>query len=175
MEHDRAGIHPLAFVDDTVLIGARTKVWQFASVIRGAVLGEDCNIASSATIDGAIFGNGCIVCAGAFVGPGTLIGDGCFIGMSVSFCNDMWPSVDKDGFDIDQLRAGKWAVIVGDGSTIGANAVILPGVAIGRGAFVAAGAVVDRNVPDGFLWRRNGYLAAMPENRREKRMREATR
>jgi acetyltransferase-like isoleucine patch superfamily enzyme len=147
-------ISPLAFVKDAT-IGAGTKVWQFASVIEATI------------------GERCIISAGVFLGPGTLVGNDCFIGMSVSICNDMWPSVDKDGFDIEQFRAGKWAVIVGDGSTIGANAVILPGVAIGRGSFVAAGAVVDRNVPDGFLWRRNGYLTAMPENRRAKRMREA--
>lgn len=148
-------IHPLAFLDGTALIGTGTKVWQFASVI-GAVVGKDC-----------------IISAGAFLGPGTLVGDGCFIGMNVSICNDMWPEVSKEGFDIEALRAGKWAVTIGDGSTVGANAVILPGVAIGRGAFVAAGAVVDRNVPDGFLWRRNGYLSATPKNRRAKRMRLA--
>ena len=169
---DHAFVHPKAHVDDAT-IGVGTKVWQFASVIRGAVLGEDCNVASTATIDGAVFGNRCIVCAGAFIGPGTLIGDDCFIGMSVSICNDMWPEPSKQGFDIGALRSGKWAVILGDAATIGANAVILPGVAIGKGAFVAAGAVVDRNVPDGFLWRRNGYLTAMPENRRAKRMRRA--
>ncbi len=122
---------------------------------------------------GATIGKDCIISACAFLGPGTLVGHGCFIGMSVSICNDMWPEPSKEGFDIEQFRAGKWAVIIGDGATIGANAVILPGVAIGKGAFVAAGAVVDRNVPDGFLWRRNGYLSAMPENRRAKRMRFA--
>ncbi len=151
---NKAVIHPLAFVQDAT-IGAGTKVWQFASVI-GAVVGERC-----------------IISAGAFLGPGTLVGNDCFIGMSVSVCNDMWPETSKEGFDPDKLRAGQWSVTMGDGSTIGANAVILPGVRIGRGAFVAAGAVVDRDVPEAMLWRRNGYLSALPEDRRAKRMRFA--
>ncbi len=167
-------IHPQAQVDDDVKIGVGSKVWQFASVIRGAVLGKDCTVASCAVVDGATLGDGCTVGHGASVNPGFLAGTGVFIGPNVTICNDRWPETSKEGFDGDALRTGKWAVIAGDGASIGANAVILPGVRIGVGAMVAAGAVVDRDVPDGFLWRRNGYLGAIPADRREKRMRWAT-
>lgn len=173
MIDDTASIHVRAWVDDSVIIGARTRVWQFASVIRGAVLGDDCNVASCATLDGPVFGDRCIICQGVAMGPGFRFGNDCFVGPNVTLCNDMWPEPSKEGFDIEALKAGKWAVIIKDRATIGANAVILPGVVIGEGAVVAAGAVVDRNVPDGFLWRRNGYLAQVPAHRRQKRMREA--
>lgn len=166
-------IHPMAQVDDSAKIGTGSKVWQFASVIRGAVLGRNCSVASCAIVDGAILGDGCTIGHGASVHPGVKAGNGVFIGPGAIACNDMWPETSKEGFDLATLLAGEFCIIIGDGATIGAGAVILPGVRIGKGAFVAAGAVVDRNVPDGFLWRRNGYLTPMPAARREKRMRLA--
>jgi acetyltransferase-like isoleucine patch superfamily enzyme len=98
-------------------------------------------------------------------------GNGVFFGPGAVCCNDMWPETSKEGFDLARLLAGVFCIIIDDGATIGAGAVILPGVRIGAGAFVAAGAVVDRSVPERFLWRRNGYLAPMPIGTRERRMR----
>ena len=164
-------IHPQAQVDDSAKIGTGTKVWQFASVIRGAVLGKNCTIASCAIVDGAVLGDGCTVGHGASVHPGVKAGNCVFFGPGAVCCNDMWPEVSKEGFDLARLLAGEFCIVIGDGSTIGAGAVILPGVRIGSGAFVAAGAVVDRGVPDGFLWRRNGEMEPMPTGTRERRMR----
>lgn len=161
-------IHPLAHIDDTVRIGIAPRIWQFASVIRNAWIGDDCNIASCALIDGAHVGDRCSVAHAAALFPGTKLGNDVFIGPGAMVCNDLWPETSKEGFEL-----GGVTVVIDDGASLGAGAVILPGVRVGRNALVAAGAVVDRNVPDGFLWRRNGYLSAIPANRRTKRMRWA--
>lgn len=151
-------IHPQAWVDDTIFVGARTRIWQFATVIRGARLGDDCNVAASATVDGAVLGNNCIVCHGAFVVPGCFIGNRVFIGPNVSFCNDKWPKPDKTGFEQEKLASLKdWVVIVGDDVSIGANSVILPGVVLHENAVIAAGSVVTKSVPAGHLWKKGGH------------------
>src|ERR1044072_273206 len=135
-----AFIHPKAHVDSAT-IGPRTKVWQFASVIRGAVLGADCNVASCATLDGPRFGDRCIVSQGVAMGPGFWFGNNIFVGPDVTICNDRGRRFDKKGFDVSRFDGRHWAVVVKDGAAIGANAVVLPGVVIGRNAVVAAGAV----------------------------------
>lgn len=159
-------IHSLAFVDDTVSIGRRTRVWQFASVIRGTVLGADCNVASCATLDGARFGDRCIIGSGVAIGPGFLIGDDVFIGPNVVFCNDRWPASHTRGFDQSKLRSGSVTIQVGDGASIGANATILPGVRIGERAMIAASAVVSRDIPPDHLLTRSGDIVpAAPTER----------
>jgi acetyltransferase-like isoleucine patch superfamily enzyme len=160
-------IHSLAFVDCD--IPESTSVWQFASVIRGAKIGEECSIGANAIVDGVAMGDGCRIGHAASLHPGTVLGRDVFIGPCVVICNDMWPSVDRDGWAMPERPT----VIVDDGASIGANAVILPGVRIGRNAVVAAGAVVDRDVPEGAVWRRNGYVSWVPANRNERRMRFA--
>lgn len=164
-------IHPQAHVDDSAKIGAGTKVWQFASVIRGAQLGKNCTIASCAIVDGAVLGDGCKVEHGASIHPGVKIGNGVFIGPGSVCSNDMWPSASSEGFDLQKFLDGDLTIVIGDCAGIGANAVILPGRRIGAGAFVAAGATLERDVPDGFLWHRNGYLSPMPKGTLERRMR----
>lgn len=162
-----AFIHPKAHVEDAT-IGARTKVWQFASVIRGAVVGADCTIASGVLFDGSHCGDGTIICQNLAAGPGFLIGNRCFIGPNVTLCNDMWPSADKQGFDADALRAGQWTIIIEDRVSIGANAVVLPGVVIGRGAVVSAAAVVGINVPAGHLYRRDSIIVPLGARHRQR-------
>lgn len=171
MIHPTAKVHPLALVENAT-VGARTRIWQFASVIRGTILGEDCNVASCATLDGPKFGDRCIISQGVAMGPGFLIGSDVFIGPNVTICNDRWPAVDKDGFDLAVLQSGKWAVIIGDRASIGANAVVLPGVKIGMRAVVAAGAVASKDVPPGYLLRRDGCLIQIADEMRKRRMRE---
>jgi UDP-2-acetamido-3-amino-2,3-dideoxy-glucuronate N-acetyltransferase len=174
--HHGAFVHSKAHVDrDTVQLGFGTRVWQFASITRGTIMGENCSVSPFAMLDGSVYGDRVIVSAGVACGAGFKIGSDVFLGPNCCLANDMWPASNKDGYDDEKLRSGEYfSVIVDDGATIGAGAVVLPGVRIGRGAIVAAGAVVDRNVPDGFLWRRNGYLAPVPVNRNAKRMRWAS-
>jgi acetyltransferase-like isoleucine patch superfamily enzyme len=169
MIHPTAFVHPKAHVEDAT-IGPRCKVWQFASVIRGTVLGADCNVASGATLDGPVFGDRCKISQGVAMGPGFLFGNDVFVGPNVTICNDRWPRVDHDGFDIEALQRGEWAVTVFDGASIGANAVVLPGVIIGRRAMIAAGAVVNRSVPNDHLFRRDGRIEMIGSQINMKRM-----
>lgn len=153
-------IHHYAHVEDST-IGKGTRVWQFASIIRHADVGDDCNIGSCAIIDGAIIGDGCLIGHGASINPGTRIGDNVFIGPNVTICNDRWPRVGKDGFDVGSLLKGLVTVDVGDEVSIGAGAQILPGVTIGAGAVIAAGSTVTRNVKDHHLHKRSGETVAI--------------
>lgn len=167
-----AEVHPLAHVS-FAKIGARTRVWQFASVIRGAVIGEDCSIATCSIVDGSVMGDRCIVSHGAFVDPGMRIHDDVFIGPQVSLCNDFWPRTEKIGwFDMADLVSGKIIVTeIASGASIGANAVVMPGITIGYGAMIAAGAVVTRDVPPLHLFRRDGTMTRIASDRPVNRMR----
>lgn len=168
-------IHHLAHVDDDVVLGAGTRVWQFASVTRGAVLGIECSVSPFAMLDGSVYGDRVVVSGGVMAGAGFKVGNEVFLGPNVVLCNDCWPFAAKEGYDDAALRSGeKFAVIIEDGAAIGAGAVILPGVRIGRAAMIAAGAVVDDDVPAGVVFRRNAYTSpSVPERWREMRMRWA--
>lgn len=146
-------IHELAHVDSSVKIGEGTVIRQFASVTGGTVLGRDCSVAPGCMLHGPVFGDRCRLAGGVMMGPGFRIGDGVFIGPNVTFCNDAWPRTHKQGFDPRAFDGRRWAVIVEDGASIGANAVVLPGVRIGAGAMIAAGEVVTGDVPAGHLYR----------------------
>ena len=143
-------IHELAHVHGDCQIGDGTLVWQFASVIRGARVGARCSIASSAVVDGAVVGDECVVGHGSAINPGVVLGNRVFVGQNAVFCNDRWPSVSKEGFE-----PGNVTIIVQDGAVIGAGAVILPGVILGKGCLIAANSTVSRSVPAGFMWTRN--------------------
>lgn len=151
-------------------IGEGTKVWQFASVIRKAVIGKNCIIGSCAIIDGARLGDDCKVQHGASVNPGVWCGSNVFIGPNATICNDRWPSVDTKDFDAEQFKDGLVTVFVHDGASIGANAVILPGMTIGQRAMISAGAVCNRSVPDDHLFTRDGKIVPIKPHWRQRRM-----
>jgi len=151
--HETALIHPKAEVHKTCKIGARTKIWQFASVIRGAVLGDDCTVASGACLDGSVVGHRSIIGHNVAMGPGFAIGNDCFIGPNSVLGNDNWPTTDKTGFDVSRFDGKQWAIIIEDGASIGACSVILPGVRLGRNCMIAAGSVVDKSVPENHVWK----------------------
>lgn len=167
-------IHPLAHVEDAV-IGAGSRVWQFASVTGGTVLGKDCSVSPFAMLHGPRFGDRCIISGGVMMGPGFVFGDDCFIGPNVTLANDMWPTTSKEGLDLEAMRSGEFVTIrAGNGVTIGANAVVLPGVTIGDGAVIAAGAVCGKDVPAGHLFRRDGKMILIsPAWTKRRRMRRA--
>lgn len=160
-----ATIHPFAHVDGAV-IGARTRVWQFASVIRRATIGVECVVGSASIIDGATVGDRCLIGHAAQLHPGARLGDEVFIGPGVICCNDRWPMVDKGGFDFTWLVCGGETVSIGDRASIGAGAVLLPGVVIEEGAMIAARAVVNRRVPAHHLFKRNGEIVSIDRARR---------
>lgn len=165
-------IHDLAHVDSDVVLGEGTRVWQFASLTRGTLMGRYCSVSPFAMLDGSVYGDRVIVSGGVKAGAGFNVGNDVFLGPNVVLANDCWPHAEKDGYRDDLLRDGEhWAVIVEDGASIGANAVVLPGVRLGTGCVVAAGAVVMRSVPARCLWMRDGTIRPLPGRR--KRMRFA--
>lgn len=133
-------IHPLADVQ-AVSIGAGTRVWQYVVVLPGAQIGQDCNICSHCLIENdVVIGDRVTVKSGVQLWDGLRVGNDVFIGPNVSFANDRFPR--------SQQKPEKFLVTtIHDGASIGAGAVILPGVVIGSKAMVAAGAVVTRSVP----------------------------
>jgi UDP-2-acetamido-3-amino-2,3-dideoxy-glucuronate N-acetyltransferase len=173
--HPHAIIHPQAHVQNGCTIGARTRVWQFASIIRQAIIGEDCSIAAGAIVDGSEIGNGTIVSHCAFIDPGMMIGSHVFIGPFVALCNDCWPRAHKEGFDMEALISGDLITTrIENGASIGAHATILPGLTIGCEAMVAAGAVVTTSVPDRHIYYRDGMMVPIDPKRNPIRMRVAS-
>lgn len=152
-------IHARAEVDGTAHVAPRACVWQFASVIRHATVGEDSCIGGCAVVDAADVGERCRIGHGAQLHPGTFIEDDVFVGPGAICGNDRWPRAAKEGFDAEALLDGRMTMVrIERGASIGAGAVILPGAVIGRDAMVAAGAVVNRSVPSAHLFKRSGEI-----------------
>ncbi len=133
-------IHPSADVA-TKAIGRGTRIWQFVVVLAGAKIGEDCNICSHCYIENdVVLGDRVTVKCGVQLWDGLRVGDDAFIGPNATFTNDKHPRSRNS--DFVQL-----VTVIEKGASIGAGAVVLPGIRIGVGAVVAAGAVVTRDVP----------------------------
>lgn len=137
---NQPAIHPLTDVQSAA-IGAGTRIWQFVVVLPGAKVGQDCNICSHCLIENdVVIGDRVTVKSGVQLWDGLRVGDGVFIGPNASFANDRFPR--------SRQKPEKFlTTTIADGASIGAGAVILPGLVIGRNAMVAAGAVVTRSVP----------------------------
>lgn len=161
-------IHKKAEVKDAKL-GDGCKVWQFASVIRGAELGDNVTVASCAIVDGAKVGAGSIICHGASVHPGVSLGQNVFVGPGTTLCNDSWPRTNKHGWSPPEAPV----IVVRDGASIGANCVVLPGVTIGEGAMIAAGATVTRDVEPWHLLGPSGAQAPIGRDELKQRVRYA--
>lgn len=132
-------IHPLADVK-TDKIGSGTRIWQYAVILEGAVLGENCNICAHTLIEGdVILGDRVTVKSGVYLWDGARIESDVFIGPNATFTNDPMPrsKIYPDHF---------WGITIKRGASIGANATLLPGVTVGEYAMVGAGAVVTKNV-----------------------------
>ena len=139
-------VHPGAEVDEAATIGPRTQVWQFAIILAGARVGADCNINCHTFIEGgADVGDRVTVKAGVYVWDGVTLEDDVFCGPNATFTNDKHPR--------SRQRPAEFArTLVSRNASIGAGAVILPGVTIGQGATIGAGAVVTADVPAGETW-----------------------
>lgn len=136
-------VHPLSDVHESVEIKQGTRVWQYAVILEGAVIGEDCNICAHTLIEGDVrVGDRVTVKSGVFLWDGLRIGSDVFLGPNATFTNDLKPR-SKAYPDVFL------ETVIEDGASIGANATLLPGVKIGQGAMVGAGAVVLKDVPPG--------------------------
>jgi len=157
-------IHPQAVVHDDCRIGEGTKIWQFASVLRGARIGEGSSIGACAVVDGSAIGPKARIGHGAQVHPGVFAGARLFLGPGAILCNDPWPWLGDREFVLDDLLTGRaFSMMIFDDVTIGAGAVVLPGVTLAQGCIVAAGAVVTGSIPAGALLTRDGAMAPRPE------------
>ncbi|MEM6733724.1 MAG: acyltransferase [Myxococcota bacterium] len=128
---------------DSEEIGEGTRVWAFAHVLKGAVVGAHCNIGECAFIEnGAVLGDHVTIKNGVQVWAGVTLEDWVFVGPNATFTNDRIPRVEfpLDPADFEPTQ-------VQNGASIGANATIVCGVTIGREAVVGAGAVVTKDVP----------------------------
>lgn len=139
-----------ADVDPRASVGDGTVIWHLAQVREDAVVGESCVIGRGAYIGpGVVVGDRCKIQNYALVYEPAFIEDGAFIGPAVVFTNDYFPrAVRPDG---ELKSAEDWVPVgvhVAEGASIGARAVCVAPVSIGRWAMVAAGAVVTRDVPD---------------------------
>nr|WP_216601432.1 WxcM-like domain-containing protein [Halomonas azerica] len=133
-------IDPLADVK-TKKIGNNSQIWQHVIILPDAEIGTDANICSHCFIENDVYiGNRVTVKNGVQLWDGLRIHDDVFIGPNATFTNDRMPRSKK--FPEKFLET-----IIENGASIGAGAVILPGVRIGSNAMVAAGAVVTRSVP----------------------------
>lgn len=135
-----AFVHPQGLCE-TSHVGEDTRIWAFAHVLPGARIGADCNLCDHVFIESdVVIGNRVTVKCGVQLWDGMRIGNDVFIGPNATFTNDRFPR-SKDYLE----RFAQ--TLVEDGASIGANATILPGITIGRGAMVGAGSVVTRSVP----------------------------
>lgn len=140
-------IHPLALCE--AVVGSGTRVWAFTHVMAGAKVGTDCNIGGHAFIeDGAVIGNRVTVKNGVMIWQDITIADDVIIGPGAIFTNDRFPRSPRGVATRARYCDSSWRekTLVEHGASIGAGAVICPGITIGAYAMVAAGAVVTRDV-----------------------------
>jgi acetyltransferase-like isoleucine patch superfamily enzyme len=133
-------VHP-AGICESRAIGSGTRIWAFAHVLPGAVLGRDCNVCDHVFIENdVVVGDRVTIKSGVQLWDGVRIDDDVFVGPNATFSNDKFPR--------SRQRPPEFAVTtVHAKASIGANATILPGVTIGMNAMVGAGAVVTKDVP----------------------------
>jgi len=134
-------LHPQALCESTK-IGARTRIWAFAHVLSGARLGADCNVCDHVFVENDVtVGDRVTIKCGVQLWDGVDLEDDVFVGPNVTFTNDLFPRSKQHPERFLRTRVRK-------GASLGANATILPGLTIGRGAMVGAGAVVTKDVPE---------------------------
>ena len=150
MSNPTVRIHPTADVSAAASIGDRTSIWNQAQVRERAHIGADCIIGKDAYVDfDVVVGDRCKVQNGALLYHGVTLESGVFVGPGAIFTNDRVPrAINPDGSlkGADDWTVGK--THVREGASIGAGAVIISGVTIGRFAMVGAGSVVTRDVDD---------------------------
>lgn len=134
-------VHPLGLCESHD-VGTGTRVWAFAHILEGAVVGADCNVCDHAFIEGgAVVGHRVTIKNQVLIFQGVTIEDDVFLGPAMVFTNDLRPRA--------HIKRGADALLpttVRRGATLGAGVVVVCGITIGANAFVGAGAVVAKDV-----------------------------
>lgn len=136
-------VHESAYVDDGAEIGVGTKIWHFSHIMSGAKIGENCSFGQNCNIaSGVLIGDNVKVQNNVSIYSGTIIEDDVFLGPSCVLTNVSNPRSQVKRRNLYEKTVLK------RGASIGANATIVCGITVGRYAFIAAGGVVTRDVPD---------------------------
>jgi len=136
-------VHPSSYIDDDVTIGEGTKIWHFCHVQKGAIIGKNCSLGQNVNIGNNVkIGNGVRIQNNVSVYEGVELEDNVFCGPSCVFTNVLVP---RAHFPVH----GQYnKTLIKEGASLGANCTIVCGHTVGRGAMIAAGAVVTKDVPD---------------------------
>lgn len=136
-------VHESSYVDEPCSIGEGTRIWHFSHIMKNSEIGKNCNIGQNVVISpGCVVGNNVKIQNNVSVYTGVVLEDDVFCGPSMVFTNVINPRSHverKDEYKTTLVRKG---------ATIGANATVVCGNTLGRYAFVGAGAVVTKDVPD---------------------------
>lgn len=149
-------IHPLSDVQSKD-IGEHTSVWQYCVILPKARIGCNCNICAHVLIENdVVIGNNVTVKSGVQIWDGVTLEDDVFIGPNVTFTNDLVPRSKQYHESFAKTRIRK-------GASIGANSTLVSGYTIGEHAFIGAGSVVTKDIPDNTVWygnpiRQHGYI-----------------
>jgi UDP-2-acetamido-3-amino-2,3-dideoxy-glucuronate N-acetyltransferase len=136
-------VHESSYVDDGCAIGKGTRIWHFSHIMSGCTIGENCNLGQNVVVSpGVKLGNNVKVQNNVSIYTGVICEDDVFLGPSMVFTNVINPRSTVSRKD-EYLKT-----IVGKGASIGANATIVCGYNVGAYAFIGAGAVVTKNVPE---------------------------
>lgn len=139
-------IHKTAIIEDYYAIGNGTKIWAFAHICKGAVIGENCNIGEGVYIGpGVIIGDRCKIQNHCLIYKGVTIGDEVFLGPCVITTNDNFPRAVGDWSDrFKETR-------IEHGVSVCANSTIVCGITLGKGAMIGAGSVVTQDIKPGYI------------------------
>ena len=136
-------VHESSYIDEDVMIGDGTRIWHFSHVLKGSNIGRNCRIGQNVVVGPNVsIGHGCKIQNNVSVYEGVTLEDGVFCGPSMVFTNVFNPRASIPR--MDQLKQ----TLVKRGATIGANATVVCGHTIGEYAFIGAGAIVTKDVPD---------------------------
>jgi UDP-2-acetamido-3-amino-2,3-dideoxy-glucuronate N-acetyltransferase len=156
-------VHPQALVESEE-IGAETRIWAFAHVLKGARIGARCNICDHVFVESNVtVGDDVTLKNGVALWDGVTLENHVFVGPHAVFTNDPNPRAA-----VKKSRESFLSTLVRQGASIGANATIVCGITLGRFSFVGAGSVVTRDVPDYAMVRGNparvtGFMCACGE------------
>src|SRR4030042_1274416 len=136
-------VHESAYVDEPCEIGKGTKIWHFSHIMKDVKIGERCIFGQNVNVaNDVVIGNNVKVQNNVSIYTGTVIEDDVFLGPSCVLTNVLNPRSQVNRHNVYEKT------VIRKGATVGANATIVCGIELGRYCFIAAGAVVTKNVPD---------------------------